>query len=117
MERYRGILICTTNRLLDLDSASIRRFNHKVGFQLLTPEGNVSFYQKLLASLVDESLAQETLESLQSISNLAPGDFKVVRDRFSFYPKDEVNHGVLVLALMEEAKIKAIQKGKKELGF
>jgi len=117
MERYRGILICTTNRLLDLDSASIRRFNHKVEFQHLTPEGNVAFYRKLLASLVDGSLDPPTLEALEGISNLAPGDFKVVRDRYSFYPKDEVNHGVLVQALMEEAKIKAIQKGKKELGF
>ncbi|MEA3280412.1 MAG: AAA family ATPase, partial [Thermodesulfobacteriota bacterium] len=29
MERYRGILICTTNRLKGLDNASIRRFNYK----------------------------------------------------------------------------------------
>ncbi|MCG6916974.1 MAG: ATP-binding protein, partial [Deltaproteobacteria bacterium] len=46
MERFRGILICTTNRLLDLDSASIRRFNHKIKLQYLTPEGNVAFYKK-----------------------------------------------------------------------
>ena len=32
MERYRGILICTTNRLTDLDQASIRRFQYKIGF-------------------------------------------------------------------------------------
>jgi transitional endoplasmic reticulum ATPase len=117
MERFRGILICTTNRLLDLDSASIRRFNHKVGFQYLTPEGNVVFYHKLLASLVDKALDSGTLEALKGIPDLAPGDFKVVRDRYSFYPRDEVNHGVLVQGLMEEAKIKAFQKGKKEVGF
>jgi SpoVK/Ycf46/Vps4 family AAA+-type ATPase len=117
MERYRGILICTTNRLLDLDSASIRRFNHKIEFQYLTPEGNVAFYRKLLASLVVGSLDPQILEALEIIADLAPGDFKVVRDRYSFYPKDEVNHGVLVQALMDEAKIKAKQKGKKEVGF
>jgi transitional endoplasmic reticulum ATPase len=38
MERYRGILICTTNRMTDLDQASIRRFNHKIRFDYLTPE-------------------------------------------------------------------------------
>ena len=32
MERFRGILIGTTDRLLDLDQASIRRFNFKIGF-------------------------------------------------------------------------------------
>ena len=35
MERYRGILVCTTNRLDDLDPASLRRFNHKIGFDYL----------------------------------------------------------------------------------
>jgi len=117
MERFRGILICTTNRLLDLDSASIRRFNQKVEFRYLTPEGNVTFYRKLLASLVDESLDKKTLEELQSIANLSPGDFKVVRDRYSFYPGDEVNHVVLVQALMEEARMKKIHKGDREIGF
>jgi SpoVK/Ycf46/Vps4 family AAA+-type ATPase len=117
MERYRGILICTTNRLLDLDSASIRRFNHKIGFQYLTSEGNVAFYKKMLCSLVDGTLAEENLKALQSIANLAPGDFKVVRDRYSFYPRDEVNHGVLVQALMDEARIKKIHKGDKGIGF
>jgi len=117
MERYRGILICTTNRLLDLDSASIRRFNHKIEFRYLTSEGNVTFYQKLLSSLVDESPDKKTLEALQSIVNLAPGDFKVVRDRYSFYPGDEVSHGVLVQALREEARMKKIHKGDKGIGF
>jgi len=117
MERFRGILICTTNRLLDLDSASIRRFNHKVGFQYLTPEGNVVFYRKMLASLVDGSVDQKTLKELENISNLAPGDFKVVRDRYCFYPQDEVNHRVLVQALREEAKMKKIHRGDSEIGF
>jgi SpoVK/Ycf46/Vps4 family AAA+-type ATPase len=117
MERYRGILICTTNRLLDLDSASIRRFNHKVEFQYLTSEGNVAFYQKLLDSLVDAVLDPQTLEVLENIAVLAPGDFKVIRDRYSFYPKDEVNHRVLVQALKEEARVKKIHKGDKGIGF
>ena len=110
-------MICTTNRLLDLDSASIRRFNHKVGFQYLTPEGNVVFYRKMLASLVDGSVDQKTLKELENISNLAPGDFKVVRDRYCFYPQDEVNHRVLVQALREEAKMKKIHRGDSEIGF
>jgi hypothetical protein len=103
--------------LLDLDSASIRRFNHKIKLQYLTPQGNVAFYHKLLASLVEAALDPQTLEALRVIPDLAPGDFKVVRDRYSFYPGHEVNHGVLVQALREEAKIKAFQKGKKEVGF
>ncbi len=52
MERYRGILICTTNRMTDLDQASIRRFNHKIRFDYLTPEGNRIFYERFLKSMI-----------------------------------------------------------------
>jgi transitional endoplasmic reticulum ATPase len=45
METFRGILICITNRLMDIDQASIRRFNFKIGFNYLKPEGSVLFYQ------------------------------------------------------------------------
>ena len=40
MERFRGILICTTNRLDTLDDASFRRFNYKIKFNPLTSDGN-----------------------------------------------------------------------------
>ena len=52
MEKFKGILICTTNRLRDLDQATIHRFNHKVEFQYLTWEGNITFYRKLLVELM-----------------------------------------------------------------
>jgi SpoVK/Ycf46/Vps4 family AAA+-type ATPase len=56
MERFRGILICTTNRFEDLDQASVRRFNYKIGFRCLKPEGNVIFYRKLLSPLTSALL-------------------------------------------------------------
>ena len=52
MESFEGIQIFTTNRLKDLDNASLRRFNHKVEFGYLKPEGNVIFYEKLIAPLI-----------------------------------------------------------------
>ena len=48
MERFRGILICTTNRISELDEASIRQFNYKIGFNypvasdVIDDHGNVS---------------------------------------------------------------------------
>jgi SpoVK/Ycf46/Vps4 family AAA+-type ATPase len=119
MERYRGILICTTNRLGGLDTASIRRFNHKIGFGYLNPEGNVSFYNKLLASLVVSPPDAEDMDALRGISNLTPGDFRVVRDRFSFLPEHERTHGNLVQALGTEANLKAAvaKKDARRVGF
>ena len=120
MERYRGILICTTNRMTDLDQASIRRFNHKIRFDYLTPEGNRIFYERLLRSLVKADLSGEDLRSLQGLSRLAPGDFKVVRDRFAFASGESITHQAMLTALREEAeliKVLGEKKGGSITGF
>ncbi|MFH0809077.1 MAG: AAA family ATPase [Pseudomonadota bacterium] len=117
MERFRGILICTTNRLGDVDSAAMRRFNHKVEFKYLDPEGNVVFYRRLLCPLTNEGLTDEFVEELRSVSGLAPGDFKVVRDRFSLEPEDAVSHAAMLEALRREAALKPNQACKMHPGF
>ncbi|GKT06841.1 AAA family ATPase [Desulforhabdus sp. TSK] len=117
MERLRGILICTTNRLEDLDGASLRRFSHKIGFSALKPEGNLVFYDKLLLPLVQEPLPQASREELLGMGNLCPGDFKVVRDKFAFHPRRELHHHVLIDALRLEAKIKGDHHKEKAIGF
>jgi SpoVK/Ycf46/Vps4 family AAA+-type ATPase len=117
MERFRGILICTTNRVDDLDSASLRRLNHKIGFDYLTPEGNTIFYRLFLESLTAATLDQDQIRKLRKHRNLAPGDFKVVRDRYTFYPKEEINHTTLIEALAVEADLKNIHNHEKPIGF
>lgn len=117
MERFRGILICTTNRLKDLDDASIRRFNYKIGFNYFKPEGNVIFYQKLLEPLLSVPMDESFQGELKKINNLAPGDFKIVRDRYSFYPQKDLSHEKLIKALQEESKIKDAHMGNKHIGF
>jgi hypothetical protein len=77
MERFRGIQIYTTNRLTDLDPATLRRFNHKIEFHCLKPDGVVIFYDKLLCPLVESELERKQKNELQSIRGLTPGDFKV----------------------------------------
>jgi transitional endoplasmic reticulum ATPase len=117
MERFRGILICTTNRVEDLDSASLRRLNHKIGFDYLTPEGNTIFYRLFLEPLTCDTLDQTDTGKLRRLSNLAPGDFKVVRDRYAFYPENEINHKVLIEALEVEANLKNSHNNEKPIGF
>lgn len=117
MERFRGILICTTNRLTDLDEASLRRFSFKIGFHALKPEGNLIFYERMLSSLAGSALPEDARERLFRLTDLCPGDFKVVRDRFAFWPQADLNHDMLVDALAEEARIKNLHKGKTLVGF
>lgn len=118
MESYRGIIqIYTTNRLKDLDSAALRRFNYKVKFGHLRPEGIVIFYNKILQPLVGSDLEKGLAEELKGIDCLTPGDFKVVKSRFAFKAQEEVSHKALIGALKEEAKVKEIHSGKKAVGF
>jgi SpoVK/Ycf46/Vps4 family AAA+-type ATPase len=117
MEKFKGILVCTTNRLDDLDAASLRRFNHKMGFDYLTAVGNLLFYDLFLGPLTHDALEPEIREEIKQIRNLAPGDFKVVRDRYSFYPGDEINHSLLIEALEKEAKLKANHRQVHQIGF
>ncbi len=117
MERFRGLLICTTNRFEDLDAASIRRFNHKVRFDYLTPEGNVLFYRRCLAPIIDEKIHDKLLKELRSLKTLAPGDFGLVKQQFRFFQKSELSHEAVLKALRREACLKRKNHGKEKIGF
>ncbi len=117
MESFEGIQIFTTNRLKDMDSASLRRFNHKVEFGYLKPEGNVIFYEKLIAPLISKLLDASTTKALKSLSGLTPGDFKTVRDKFRFRNKRDLTHKAVITALQEEARLKDCHAGVKNIGF
>jgi DNA replication protein DnaC len=117
MESFQGIQIFTTNRLRDMDAASLRRFNHKVEFGYLKPDGNVIFYEKLIAPLISKPVDATTIKALKGLSGLAPGDCKSVRDKFAFRNKKDITHKALVGALADEAKVKAIHAGQKSIGF
>jgi len=84
---------------------------------LLEPEGNVIFYNKLLFPLIKTPINADMIKSLRRIENLTPGDFKTVRDRFAFYPQEGLGHQVFVEALAEEAEIKNIYNNKRCIGF
>ncbi|MGO9572576.1 MAG: AAA family ATPase, partial [Desulfomonilaceae bacterium] len=117
MEAHRGIQIYTTNRLMDLDSAAIRRFSYKLEFGHLEPDGVAIFYKKILQPLVGTPLESGLTIELKGIQVLTPGDFKIVKSKFQFKAKDEICHEALIEALQEEARVKRIHAGDKVIGF
>jgi AAA+ superfamily predicted ATPase len=117
MEKFKGILVCTTNRLDDFDTASLRRFNHKIGFDYLTAKGNLLFYELFLEPLSPAKLDFASKRELEQVKFLAPGDFKVVRDRYSFHPKSDIDPELLIDALKNEAKHKTDLREAKRIGF
>ncbi len=70
MESFDGIQIFTTNRLKDLDNASLRRFNHKVEFGYLKPDGNVIFYEKLIAPLINRPIDRSTTQAIERVNGI-----------------------------------------------
>jgi SpoVK/Ycf46/Vps4 family AAA+-type ATPase len=117
METFPGILICTTNRLADLDAAAIRRFTFKIEFDYLTAEGNTIFYRKILKPMVGKPLRDKHLKRIARIKWLAPGDFKTVRQAYTYRSRDQVSHAKLITGLEEEAGIKSIHQARRTIGF
>jgi hypothetical protein len=115
MERFRGILICTTNRLKGLDPASLRRFQVKARFDYLSAAGKALLYQRVLAPLCLSPVGRSTLAALAEIGPLAPGDFRVALDRFRLEPPG--GHAELVAALQQESELRAEQQGGRPVGF
>jgi len=118
MERFRGLLVCTTNRLEGLDEAALRRFQIKIRFNWLTPDGAVLLYKQLLAPLTNEILDIHTEQALRDLKCLAPGDFRAVRDRFSLLSPKHNKPQDFLIGLREELAIKeAHNQTGQRIGF
>ncbi len=116
MESFVGILVCATNHKRNFDSASIRRFNLKVEFDYLKPEGALLFYRRCLQDLSGAELSSEETRRLCGLGGLTPGDFKVVRQKNLFMPKGRATNSSLITALCEEVEYRNGAKSKK-IGF
>lgn len=114
MEQFKGILICSTNFMDNMDHAAIRRFNWKVRFEFLTDTGKLSFYQAILGSLAGQTMTTLQQNELAKIANLTPGDFKVVHQKNAF--RQNVTHTELLASLAMEASLKSKQFGR-PIGF
>ncbi len=118
LENFRGILVCTTNRLPKLDSAASRRFNRKIGFDYLTADGKLLFYEKLLGPYTPQQMDDPEKRRLWAIPQLTPGDFKVVRNQhFLDAAQGRLSHGELIGALEAESRVKVQREGRAVAGF
>jgi len=117
MEKFRGILICTTNRLRGIDDASIRRFSFKIKFDYLDPTGNMIFYEKMLCPLLSSKTPSNVKQAIKRLNPLTPGDFKTVRDQHFIYPPEDLNHEMFIDALKKESEIKRYNENANAIGF
>ncbi len=106
VEQFNGVFIAATNHKELLDNAAIRRFSHKIRFDYLTPEGVLRFYRQYLAPLASTKLSRQDRRTLQRLSCLTPGDFKVDYQMHVFASGKAIGHSDLIEALEKEAAVK-----------
>ncbi len=112
MEDFDGVMIAATNFSKNLDPAIMRRFTFKLEFGYLTDEGKRTFFEKMFKTrLTDAEFAD-----LKTLQNLAPGDFRTVRQE-NFYLADEQTNADRINALREECKVKKDGENTAKIGF
>lgn len=82
MENFRGILLCATNHVDNLDMAAQRRFLFKMKFDYLDKSGVKHFYDKFFTRYVSDELKDSDIEILGSIQGLTPSDFNNLKRKF-----------------------------------
>ena len=112
MENFDGIMVAATNFSKNLDPATMRRFTFKLEFGYLDDAGKKAFFERMFkTTLTDEEFAE-----LRPLRNLAPGDFRTVRQE-QFYLGDAVSNLDRIAALKEECVVKKDGDASLPIGF
>ena len=112
MENFDGVMVAATNFSKNLDAAVMRRFTFKLEFGYLDDEGKRLFFERMFKS----KLSEDELAELKALRNLAPGDFRTVRQE-QFYLGDAVTNLDRIEALREECAVKRDGEHSAAIGF
>ena len=112
MENFNGVMIAATNFCKNLDAAIMRRFTFKLEFDYLNDDGKRIFFEKIFKTTLSEDDAAE----LKDIPNLAPGDFRTVRQE-QFYLGEDQTNGDRIAALKDECALKKDGRTSARIGF
>lgn len=114
MESYRGLFIASTNLMLDLDEASLRRFDLKVHFGYLNPAQVQALFATHLKALGLKDPQGRAALALRGETCLTPGDFALVARRGRFKPL--ASAAELSAALLAECRLKPTGQ-QRPIGF
>ena len=112
MENFGGIMVAATNFSKSLDPATMRRFTFKLEFDYLDEEGKKLFFERFF----NTPLTEDDLSGLRELENLAPGDFRTVRQEM-FYLGEDASNRDRIAALKEECKVKKDGNNRIPIGF
>ena len=112
MEKFEGILICTTNLRNIMDKAMQRRFHIMVEFKALKDEGVESLLGKYFPQF---DFNEEDIRRISRFQSATPGDFGNLSSRLRFMNQEKVTEAYITdeLCKMQEEK----ELGKRSIGF
>ncbi len=112
MEKFEGIVICTTNLRNIMDKAMQRRFHIMVEFKALKNEGVESLLAKYFPHF---DFNEEDIRRISRFQSATPGDFGNLSSRLRFMNLEKVNETYITdeLCNMQEEK----ELGKRSIGF
>lgn len=109
---FNGVMVAATNFCKNLDPAIMRRFTFKLEFDYLDDEGKMLFFERMFKM----ALTDEEFVELTRIYNLAPGDFRTVRQE-QFYLNEEQTNMDRITVLAEECRMKKDGEKRARIGF
>lgn len=112
MEKFDGIVICTTNFRNIMDKAMQRRFHIMVEFKALKDEGVESLLGKYFPQF---AFNEEDIRRISRFQSATPGDFGNLYSRLRFMKQEKVTETYITdeLCKMQEEK----EYGKRSIGF
>lgn len=112
MEKFDGIVICTTNLRNIMDKAMQRRFHIMVEFKALKDEGVESLLGKYFSQF---DFNEEDIRRISMFQSATPGDFGNLSSRLRFMNQEKVTETYITdeLCKMQEEK----EFGKRSIGF
>lgn len=112
MEKFEGIVICTTNLRNIMDKAMQRRFHIMVEFKALKDEGVESLLGKYFPQF---DFNEEDIRRISRFQSATPGDFGNLSSRLRFMNQEKVTETYIIdeLCKMQEEK----EFGKRSIGF
>ena len=112
MEKFEGIVICTTNHRNIMDKAMQRRFHFMVEFKALKDEGVESLLGKYFPEF---DFSEEDIRRISRFQSATPGDFGNLSSRLRFMNLEKVTETYITdeLCKMQEEK----ELGKRSIGF
>lgn len=117
LERFRGVVACTTNLMRDLDEAALRRFVFKVEFRFLAADAAWRLVETTFEEAVRAAGPRErdaARREIARVANLAPGDVAAVERRLLALG-GAVGLGEVIAALREECALK--RNGAAVIGY